>query len=81
MTIVFRFQDNEGRGPYKPGMRALWGDDDHDARCLPPSFVEFGIDVIRHKRRGVLGCAFTSLEQARQMVYADRSDEDAASRL
>lgn len=66
--IVYRFQDVDGRGPYKPGMRDRWGDADHDFRGLR-SFIEdpdIGVSVIRGRRPGRVGCAFLSLEQARR---------------
>ena len=40
--IVYRIQDKDGRGPWKPGFSQKWIEvrDDHDN--LPPWFYEFG---------------------------------------
>lgn len=67
MTItVYRWQDAEGRGPYRPGFSHVWKDVGHDLRN--PSFMEeFGLSVVN--KRGPdehLGCAFRSADQMRQ---------------
>lgn len=45
---VFRVQDNEGRGPFKPGFSRTWCDDEFapGQENLPPFFEEFGWDII-----------------------------------
>lgn len=64
--IVYRFQDVEGRGPYRPGMSHRWADNDHGERN-PPFFDEFGMGGIKRARpTEVIGCAFDSLDQARR---------------
>lgn len=46
--IVFRVQDQQGRGPFKPGMPAVWADPDFapGMQALPSFMEEFGFDVI-----------------------------------
>lgn len=63
---VFRVQDAEGRGPYRPGYSHTWTDADHDRN--PPMFDEFGwpandkiSDLWNPNETG--GCAFRTLEQ------------------
>lgn len=47
MTIVFRVQDADGRGPFKPGVTETWLDADPD-RTGPPSWMEeFGPNLLR----------------------------------
>lgn len=60
---IYRVQDAEGRGPYRPGTSGRWTDDDHHRN--PPFFVEFGWSprsIAGHFRPGESGgCAFRSL--------------------
>lgn len=64
--IVFRVQDNAGRGPWKPGFSHKWVEDRPDHDNLPPWFVEFG----RVDRRAITGMttgsACMTLEQLRR---------------
>jgi hypothetical protein len=55
-ATVYRVQDKDGRGPWRPGFSQLWveGRDDHDN--LPPWFAEFG----RVDQRGIIGMAKSS---------------------
>lgn len=39
---VYRIQDKNGRGPWKPGFSHLWVEDRPDHENLPPWFFEFG---------------------------------------
>lgn len=70
MIVLFRIQDKDGRGPYKPGFSKEWS----EMRCLvpepkqPPFMEEFPGSVekiYRHhqKNGGHFGCAFQSMEQ------------------
>lgn len=45
---VYRVQDNEGRGPFKPGFSQVWADPDWAPGMKPlPTFMEeFGRDLI-----------------------------------
>lgn len=48
---VYRVQDAEGRGPFKPGFSKVWIDDVN--RLLPPSWItEFGLDCIHELSDG-----------------------------
>jgi hypothetical protein len=67
--MIYRVQDNEGRGPFRPGMTTRWLRDEVDERLLPvyqdiPDFSE-RINRARMKARGALyaGVACRSLEQ------------------
>jgi hypothetical protein len=43
---VFRLQDREGRGPFRPGFSSMWLDEDVGARAALPSWIEeFGADA------------------------------------
>ena len=42
MEFVFRVQDKNGRGPFKPGFSHNWVIDRPDHANLSPWFVEFG---------------------------------------
>jgi hypothetical protein len=64
MTVVYRWQDADGRGPYKPGISHYWADEDHADRKLPPFFEEFGMDIIKQcQPTECMGCGFRSPEQ------------------
>ena len=39
---IYRVQDAQGRGPWKPGFSHRWVEDRPDHYNLPPWFVEFG---------------------------------------
>ena len=67
METVFRIQDVNGRGPYKPGFSRVWLDADHEeAKAhLVPWFEELG-RVDRLALYGsVVGCGCVSVEQLR----------------
>src|SRR5262245_6350137 len=48
VTRVFRIQDAEGRGPFKPGFSNRWTDEDFapGMKPMPPWGDEFGWDLI-----------------------------------
>lgn len=73
-NIIYRIQDADGRGPYKPGMSIKWCDKDDghykaDFTNLPPFMDEFGpsildeLNVIISVSGGACGCGFRSMEQ------------------
>lgn len=46
MSRVFRIQDREGRGPFRPGFSLMWLDEDIGDRAQLPSWIEeFGADA------------------------------------
>lgn len=63
---VFRVQDADGRGPFKPGFTATWLDDVRDF-SLPSVIQEFP-KVIRliQEKPGHYGCACRDEEQLRR---------------
>jgi len=42
METVYRIQDKEGRGPWKPGFSHKWVEDRKDHNNLLPWYIEFG---------------------------------------
>ena len=74
MTRVFRIQDADGRGPWRPGFSVKWSDPDFapGVEDLPPYFVEFGHDLL--ERRGIpgehYGCAVRKLKDLCRWVSA-----------
>lgn len=64
--ILYRWQDKEGRGPYRPGMSHYWADQENQSNN-PPFFEEFGAGITKECRPGeAMGCAFRTVEQMRQ---------------
>lgn len=55
MTRVYRVQDRDGRGPWRPGLSHKWADKDFapGQQAMPTWHAEFGEDVI--ERRGLPG--------------------------
>lgn len=72
--IVYRVQDIEGRGPYRPGFSHTWVADHGPAK--PPSWIdEFGMGLLKKARpHEALGCAFRTLEQARKWFLQEELD-------
>lgn len=60
---VYRVQDAEGRGPYRPGMSVRWVDDT-DVPPPPTWIAEFGEQVRQQLRPDeYVGCGVRSLAQ------------------
>lgn len=67
---VYRVQDDEGRGPFKPGFSHRWVDaddelDDPEARfkSRPDVITEFGLDIFKKLPKGMHGgCAFRDVD-------------------
>lgn len=68
MPVVFRVQDADGRGPWKPGFSHNWVVDRPDHENLLPSYQEF--DLPQVKRSALygawLGTGCTTLKQLRR---------------
>lgn len=65
-TVVFRVQDRDGRGPWKPGFSECWVEDRDDHDNLKPWYQEMGM-VHRLGIAGMhMGTACESLEQLRR---------------
>lgn len=41
MDVIYRIQDSDGRGPWKPGFSHRWVEDRPDHDNLPPWIIEF----------------------------------------
>lgn len=66
--LIYRVQDPDGRGPWKPGFSHRWAEDrpKEEYEALVPWPVQFG-NVLRHSIVGMsLGCGCRSLEQLRR---------------
>ncbi len=62
--VVYRIQDTEGRGPYRPGFSDTWVRETQDDRLLP-WFMEMGPIHLRVRPGMHAGCGCTSLSQLR----------------
>ena len=66
MAIVYRIQDAEGRGPWKPGFSQFWVEDRDDHDLLRPWYEQFG----RVDRKAIvgmhIGCGCQTVEQLRR---------------
>ena len=63
MATVFRIQDAEGRGPWKPGFSHVWVEDRPDHDNLVPWYLEFG-DVTKWAIYGMaLGTGCSTVAQ------------------
>jgi hypothetical protein len=76
-NLVYRVQDREGRGPWRPGFSAKWL---HDSDLPLPAafFEEFGwrlADVPRMFRRGEFGgCGCRTLEQLARWITSTEAE-------
>ncbi len=71
---VYRVQDADGRGPFKPGFSVKWIDDSY--RPMPPSWIEeFGLDCIYELPEGWhFGSAVRSVTDLRQWFTQSELD-------
>ena len=46
MEIIYRIQDKDGRGPWKPGFSHKWVEDREDHNNLIPIYIQFGMNII-----------------------------------
>lgn len=64
---LYRLQDHEGRGPYRPGFSELWIDPDNDGSNTPSEFTPSQIrqltELAVSKFSAHVGFAFRSLDQ------------------
>ena len=66
MPIVCRIQDDQGRGPFKPGFSHLWVQERPDHDNLQPWIVEFGRLDKQVLTGETAGSACKNLEQLRR---------------
>lgn len=60
MSRVFRIQDKDGRGPFRPGFSKMWLDEDIGDRVALPSWIEeFGADAFAQAPGG--SCGFSAV--------------------
>ncbi len=72
MISIYRVQDDEGRGPFRPGFSRRWID--AVGPDLPPSWIEeFGHDLIQRegRRHEHFGSGCMSLDGLRRWFSAD----------
>ena len=66
MSTIYRVQDRQGRGPWKPGFSHLWVEDRSDHDLLIPWYREFGW-INRNAIAGMyMGCGCRTIEQLRR---------------
>jgi hypothetical protein len=64
--IIYRMQDIEGRGPFRPGFSHLWVEPRNDHGNLMPFFVEFGPSSLLEMRKfKYSGCGCKNPNQLR----------------
>ncbi len=69
--IVYRVQDLDGRGPWKPGFSRRWVEDRPDHDALLPWPLEFGTGILDRLLTGeAAGCGCRTLEQLRRWFTA-----------
>ncbi len=62
---VYRVQDKDGRGPFKPGFSTSWFEPRPDHQYLLPFYQQFGsIDLF--SPAGHLGCGCLTIEQLKR---------------
>ena len=64
--IIYRVQDAQGRGPWKPGFSAQWVEDRPDHDNLAPWYEEFE-NVLHRRTKGlVVGCGCKTKDQLKR---------------
>lgn len=68
MTRIFRVQDSEGRGPWRPGLSHKWSEErpESEYAALVPWMVEFKGKMKPHITGMRLGCGCLTHEQLRR---------------
>ncbi len=65
--IVYRIQDQDGRGPWKPGFSHFWVEDRDDHDALKPYWQQLGHVQLQGTHDGMhLGCGCKTIEQLRR---------------
>lgn len=70
VNIIYRIQDKDGRGPWKPGFSSKWVEDREDHEKLLPWYVEFGPVHERLLFGEVGGSGCLTLKQLRRWFTA-----------
>jgi hypothetical protein len=66
--FIYRVQDAEGRGPWRPGFSACWVEDRPDHENLQPCFDEFPYVLRKHMAGMAIGCGCRTLHQLRRWI-------------
>lgn len=61
MTIIYRIQDRDGRGPWKPGFSGRWVEHRDDHQLLHPWYIEF--PDLKFEKGWRYGCGCETREQ------------------
>jgi len=82
MITIYRIQDKDGRGPYKPGWSHYW----QEMRCLidagdKPTFMDEFPGIVQtiynifDKEGGAFGCGFRTMDQLRKWFSPSEIDK------
>jgi len=66
MTIIYRIQDKDGRGPWKPGMSDRWVEYRDDHQLLHPWYIEF-LDL-KFEKGYRYGCGCETRKQLQRWI-------------
>lgn len=71
--IVYRMQDDKGRGPFQPGLTKLWISERYDHENLVPFYEEdeFISAAFKPDKNVYYGCGCESTEQLRRWFTLD----------
>jgi hypothetical protein len=72
-ATILRVQDEEGRGPWRPGFSRLWVRDRADHDALIPWPQQFGMGIIQRSDRHAgshFGCGCRTVEQLQRWFTA-----------
>ena len=79
MRTVFRVQGPDGRGPWRPGLSALWSDNAPPPVGCLPMFEEFGVSILAKIPAGAhCGCACATEKQLRRWFSSTELERLAA---
>ncbi len=65
---VFRIQDSDGRGPWKPGFSLKWVEHREDHKNLQPWLFEIGPVHLKATRNEHVGCGCKTIEQLKRWI-------------
>ncbi len=66
MTIIYRVQDREGRGPWRPGFSQVWVEYTPEKEVLLPSYIEMPGAIDKRTAGYHVGIGCISLDQLRR---------------
>lgn len=71
MATIYRVQDKDGRGPFKPGFSHKWAIPRYEQKNLPTWAEEFGIKSLSMNFGYHVGCGCLTLDQLRRWFAQD----------